>query len=106
VHQYGLVGARACATAHVPDKTLQGLMRLCDERMMVLRDTAFHAAAGAPANLQRCRRGECQERGLVETVLSRLKRVCHFKKVMPRVWEDFHARLAFTLRIFNALFRG
>jgi hypothetical protein len=71
--------------------------------MMVLRDTAFHAAAGAPANLQRCRRGEWQERGLVETVLSRLKRVCHFKKVMPRVWEDFHARLAFTLAAFNVL---
>ena len=85
VHQYGLVGVWACATAHVPDKTLQGLVRQCDERMMVLRDTAFHAADGVPTNLQRCRRGEWQECGLVETVLSRLTRVCHFKKVMPRV---------------------
>jgi hypothetical protein len=42
----------------------------------------------------------------VETVLSRLKRVCHFKKVMPRVCEDFHARLAFILRAFNVLVQG
>jgi hypothetical protein len=81
-------------------------MRQCDERMLVLRDTTFHAADGAPANLQRCRRGEWQEGGLVKTVLSRLKRVCHFKKVMPYVWEAFHARLAFTLRAFNVLIQG
>ena len=40
---------------------------------------------------------------MAETVLSRLTRVCHFKKVMPRVWEAFHARLAFTLAAFNVL---
>jgi len=39
-------------------------------------------------------------------VLSRLKRVRHFKKVMPRVCEDFHARLAFILRAFNVLVQG
>jgi hypothetical protein len=71
--------------------------------MMVLRGTAFHAADGDPANLLRCRRGEWQDRVLVETVLSRLTLVCHFKKAMPRVWEDFHARLAFTLAAFNML---
>jgi hypothetical protein len=42
----------------------------------------------------------------VETVLSRLKCVCHFKKVMPRVCEDFHAGLAFILRAFNVLVQG
>ena len=34
---------------------------------------------------------------LVETVLSMLTLVCHFKKVMHRVWAYFHARLAFTM---------
>ncbi len=66
-------------------------------------DTAFHAAAGDPANLKLCQRGEWQDRMLVETVLSMLTLVCHFKKVMYRVWTYFHARLAFTIAAFNVL---
>jgi hypothetical protein len=71
--------------------------------MIVLSDTGFHAAEGDPANLKLCRRGEWEERMLVETVLSMLTVVCHFKKVMHRVWEYFHARLAFTMAAFNVL---
>ena len=71
--------------------------------MIVLSDTAFHAAAGDPTNLTRCPRGEWEERILVETVLSMLTFVCHFKKVMHRVWEYFQARLAFTMAAFNVL---
>jgi hypothetical protein len=46
--------------------------------MIILRDTAFHAAEGDPANLKLCQRGEWQDRMLVETVLSMLTGVCHF----------------------------
>jgi len=42
-------------------------------------------------------------RMLVETVLSMLTVVCHFKKVMHRVWAYFQARLAFTMAAFNIL---
>ena len=38
---------------------------------------------------------------LVETVLSMLTLVCHFKQVMHRVWTYFQARLAFTMAAFN-----
>jgi hypothetical protein len=31
--------------------------------------------------------------------------VCHFKKVMHRVWAYFQARLAFTMAAFNVLVR-
>ena len=71
--------------------------------MIVLSDTAFHAAAGDPANLKLCRRGEWEDRILVETVLSMLTLVCHVKKVMHRVWTYFQARLAFTMAAFNVL---
>ncbi len=64
---------------------------------MVLSDTGFHAAEGDPSNLKLCRRGEWQDRLLVETVLSMLTLVCHFKKVMHRGWAYFQARLAFTM---------
>jgi hypothetical protein len=47
--------------------------------------------------------GEWNERLLVETVLSMLTLVWHFKKVMHRVWDYFHARLAFTMAAFTLL---
>ncbi len=103
LNQWGLIVAWACATANVADNTFQWLIRQCEERMIVLSDTAFHAAAGDPTNLTLCPRGEWEDRILVETVLSMLTFVCHFKKVMHRVWAYFHARLAFTMAAFNVL---
>jgi len=87
----------------VPTLPFQGLIRQCEERMIVLSDTACHAAEGDPINLKLCQRGEWEDRMLVETVLSMLTLVCHFKKVMHRVWAYFQARLAFTMAAFNVL---
>ena len=61
--------------------------------MIVLSDTACHAAEGDPSNLKRVsQRGEWEDRMLVETVLSMLTLVCHVKKVMPRGWAYFFRR--------------
>jgi hypothetical protein len=103
LNQYGLVVAWDCATAHVADTTLQGLIRQCEAQMIILSAGAFHAAEGDPANLTLCRRGAWEDRILVETVFSMLTLVCHVKKVMHRVWASFHARLAFTMAAFNVL---
>src|SRR2546426_167465 len=103
LNQYGLVVAWACDTAHVADNTFQWLIRQCEERMIILSDTGFHAAEGDPSNLKLCQRGEWEERMLVETVLSMLTLVCHLKKVMHRGWAYFQARLAFTMAAFNVL---
>jgi hypothetical protein len=97
------VVAWACATAKVADNSFQWLMRQVEERMIVLSDPGFHAAAGDPSNLKLCPRGAWQDRMLVETVLSMLTLVCHFTKVMHRAWASFHARLAFTMAAFNLL---
>jgi hypothetical protein len=85
LNQWGLVVGWKCATAHVADTTLQWLIRQFEERMIVLSDTAFHAAEGDPANRKLCQRGAWEDRMLVETVLSMLTLVCHGKKVMQRV---------------------
>jgi len=98
-----LVVAWACATANVADNTFQWLVRQFEERMIALSDTGFYAAEGDPANLKLCQRGEWQDRLLVETVLSMLTLVTHFKKVMHRGWAYFQARLAFTMAAFNVL---
>ena len=103
LNQWGLVVGWACDTANVADNSFQWLIRQVDGRMMVLSDTGFHAAEGDPANLKLCQRGAWQDRMLVETVLSMLTLVCHFKQVMHRGWAYFQARLAFTMAAFNVL---
>jgi len=104
VNQYGWVVAWGCATANVADNTFQWLIRQFDGRMILLSDTAFYAAAGDPANLKVCQRGEWNDRRmLIETVLSMLTVVSHCKKVMHRVWDYSEARLAFTMAAFNVL---
>ena len=103
LNQYGLVVAWDCATANVPDNLFQPLIRAFEGRMIVLSATAFHAADGDPPNLKLCRRGAWNDRMLIETVLSMLTVISHFKKVTHRVWEYFQARLAFTMAAFNVL---
>ena len=103
LNQWGLIVAWACATAHVADTTFQWLIRQFEEQMIVLSDTAFHAAEGDPTNLKVCQRGEWQDLMLVETGLSMLTLICHCKKMMHRGWAYFQARLAFTMAAFNVL---
>jgi hypothetical protein len=71
--------------------------------MVVCADTGFHAKVGNPPNLKVCARGTWNVRMVVETVLSMLTTICHFKKVSHRVWQYFRARLAFTMALFNVL---
>ncbi len=103
LHQWGLGVAWACAPANVADHTFPWLIRHCEERMMVLSDTGFHAAEGDPSHLTRCPRGAWEDRLLVETVLAMLMRVCHCKRVMPRAWAYVHARRAFAMAACNVL---
>src|ERR1700730_5891251 len=103
LNQYGLVVGWACNTANVADNTFQWLGQQFEERMIVLSDTGFHAVEGDPTNLKLCQRGEWQDRMLVETVLSMLTLVCHFKNVMHRGWAYFQARLEFNMGAFNLL---
>ena len=91
MNQYGLIVGWACATANVADNIFLWLVRQCEAQMMVLSDTAFHAAEGDPSNLKLGQRGAWQDRLLVETVLSMLTLVCHFKKVRHRVWTYVHS---------------
>ena len=103
LNHLGLVCAWDCATANVSDTRFQPLAQRFQDQMVILADRAFHAKEGDPANLKLCRRGEWNERMMVETVLSMLTLVCHFQKLTHRVWDYFRARLAFTMAAFNIL---
>jgi hypothetical protein len=71
--------------------------------MIVLSDTGFHAKEGDPSNLKVCRPKTRPVRVVIETVLSMLTLVSHFKHVMHRVWSYFELRLAYTVSMFNVL---
>ena len=103
LNQFGLITAWECDTANVADNTFQPLIEQFNEVMVVLVDHGFHAQAGDPPNMKICDRNTWNTRMLVETVLSMLTLVSHFKKVMHRVWVYFQARLAFTMAMFNVL---
>jgi hypothetical protein len=103
LNQRGLVVDWQVATANVHDTRFHPLIARWADEMVLLSDSGFHAAQGDPANLLVCARGTWNERMVIETVLSMLTTVCHFKKVSHRLWQYVHARLAFTLAMFNLL---
>ncbi len=103
LNNLGLVVAWDCDTANVYDATFHPVIEKLADRMVVLGDTGFHSAAGDPANLKVCRRGEWNERMKVETVLSMLTVICHVKKMRHRVWDYFKSRLGYLMAAFNIM---
>lgn len=104
LNNLGLIVDWAMDTANVHDGTaFQDLINRHVAYMAIFADTGFTKKDWQPDNLRLCRRGEWNTRMIVETVLSMLTLVCHFKKVMHRVWLYFQSRLAYTMALFNIL---
>jgi len=104
LNHLGLVVDWGCDTANVYDgSAFQELVDGVAEQMVVFSDTGFEKVDWHPTNLKVCKRGEWNTRMMVETVLSMLTTVCHFKKVAHRVWAYFESRIAYTLALFNIL---
>lgn len=106
LNHVGLIVAWAADTANVYDGTPPAFQALVDnvaDQMLVFSDSGFEKKDWQPTNLKLCKRGTWNTRMLVETVLSMLTTVCHFKKVSHRVWTYFQSRLAYTMALFNIL---
>jgi len=104
LNHLGLVVDWDCDTANVYDgSAFQHLVTGVAEEMVVFADVHFGKKGSNPPNLRLCRRGQWNDRMMVETVLSMLTLVCHFKKVMHRVWSYFKSRVAYTMALFNLL---
>jgi hypothetical protein len=73
------------------------------DEMIVFADEAFSKVGWHPSHLRICQRGEWNVRIIIETVLSMLTLVCHFKKVMHRVGDYFKSRVGYTMALFNLL---
>ena len=103
VNRFGLICAWDCAGANVHDQTFHPLLRRYDGRMVVLADWGFHRAAGAPANVMICRRGQWNVRMKVATVFSMLSVKWGFKEQRHRGWACFKAHMARAVAGFNIL---
>lgn len=103
INQFGRIVDWDCDRANVADKVFHPLIAQFEKEMIILADQQFHAKEGDPSNLKICPRGKWNDRMLVETVLSMLTLISHFKKVMHRKWAYFKMRLAFTMSAFNLL---
>lgn len=104
LNHLGLVVEWDCDTANVyDDSAFQHLVEGVAEDMVVFADVHFSKKDWNPPNLRVCQRGEWNDRMMVETFLSMLTLVCHFKKVMRRVWTYFESRLGYTMALFNLL---
>lgn len=104
LNHLGLIVDWDCDTANVYDgSAFQHIVDRVADQMVVFADDGFVKKDWRPPHLRICQRGEWNSRMMIETVLSMLTVVCHFKKVMHRAWEYFQSRLGYTMALFNLL---
>lgn len=104
VNHLGLIVDWDLALANVYDGSqFRHLVDSVAEKMVVFSDEGFEKVDWHPQNLRVCQRGEWNSRMLIETILSMLTTVCHFKKLSHRVWRYLESRLAYTVALFNIL---
>lgn len=104
INHLGLIVDWDVDTANVWDGTaFQDIVDRNEAYMALFSDEGFEKMDWHPENLKICERGSWNSRMIVETVLSMLTLVSHFKKVMHRKWAYLKSRLAFTMAMFNIL---
>ena len=104
LNNIGLVVDWNVDTANVYDgAAFQDMVDAVADEMLVFADPQFVKTGWEPTNLKICAKGTWNDRMIVETVLSMLTVVCHFKKVGHRVWDYFKSRVGYTMALFNLL---
>lgn len=104
LNHLGLIVDWDVDTANVHDgSAFQHMVDDVADQMVVCADEGFKKKDWFPTNLKVCPRGTWNDRMIVETVLSMLTVVCHFKKVGHRVWTYFKSRVGYTMALFNIL---
>ena len=90
------------STVNVHDSEFHDLVERQTETLQLV-DSGFHAREGDPKNMKVCKRGERNERMLVETVFSMMSRYFKMKHISCRVWEYLEARIAYIVGAFNIM---
>ena len=100
----GLIIDWDCDTANVYDgPAFRHVVDHVAGQTVVFADTGFAKKDWHPDHLRLCQRGEWNDRMMIETTLSMLTLVCHFKKAMHRKWAHFKSRGGYSMALFNLL---
>ena len=70
LNQEGLIVRVSCSAANSHDTIFHPFIQGLEHQMIVLCDQSFHATQGDSQNLKICRRGQWNERMLIETLFS------------------------------------
>jgi hypothetical protein len=104
LNHLGLIVAWDCDTANVYDgSAFQALVNRFEEEMVLFSDMGWEKRDWQPDNLRLCQRGEWNVRMVVETVLSMLTYICHFKHMAHKRWTYFKSHLGYVMALFNLL---
>lgn len=104
LNHLGLIVAWDCDTANAYDgSAFQDLVDRFAQEMVLFADMGWEKQDWHPTNLRLCQRGEWNVRMVVETVLSMLTYVCHFKHMAHKSWDYFRSRVGYAMALFNLL---
>jgi Transposase DDE domain len=76
-----------------------------DAHTITLADSGFRCAAGIPATMKICARGQWNERMTVETLFSLWERICNAKRFFVRSVAAFKTRIAYLVAFTNIAIR-
>lgn len=91
------------APANAHDTWFHPLIEVFQDKTVLLADAGFHAASGDPPNLKICKRGEWNDRMLVETAFSMSTVVNHVKHMRHQMQDYFEAHLGYLTAMFNLI---
>jgi hypothetical protein len=92
-------------TANEADNTFRPLAMGYDGETIALADLGFREQDAPSANIHCCKRGNWNERFMVETNLSWVTELFHAKKLYHRVTSHLEARLWYLAALINCLLR-
>lgn len=99
VNHLGLPVAWECREGNVADKDFQQYVADFAGESIVFVDSGFHAAAGDRPNIVICKKGERNQRMVVETLNSILTGGVILKRLYHRTWEALSAHIGYALAL-------
>ncbi len=104
INQQGKIVLHDVKTANVCDNNFNSLVEEgIGERGITFGDAGFRSKNGLPPNLKICKRGEWNERMLIERLYSQVTQTCSLKKISHRVEKYIRARLQYVAALVNCL---
>lgn len=105
INQRGEIIEWAWDSAEVHDSRFNEMVKDYQDEMVVLADSGFRQSEGGPENMHICKRGEWNDRYLVENIFRWMTDIFNTKKIYHRTEQAIHMRMSAIAAAFNILLR-